>query len=88
MVLNRDRMMAVEYITIYRAWGEAETQVVRGLLESSGIKCRLKQRGPQSIYPVTVDGLAETEIMVPKDREAEAQAIVSAYRDHGNRKGE
>lgn len=81
MVLSRDRIEIVEYVTIYRAWGEAETQVVRGLLESSGIKCRLKKRGPQSIYPVTVDGLAETEIMVPKEREAEAQAIVSAYRD-------
>jgi hypothetical protein len=78
----------VEYVTIYRAWGEAETQVVRGLLESSGIKCRLKQRGPQSIYPVTVDGLAETEIMVTKEQEKEARAIVSVYRDRDYRKGE
>ncbi len=80
-ILSRVRLEVVEYVTVYRAWGEAETQVVRGLLESSGIKCRLRKRGPQSIYPVTVDGLAEAEIMVPKARETEARAIVSAYRD-------
>jgi hypothetical protein len=73
----------MEYVTVYRAWGEAEAQVVRGLLESSGIKCRLLERGPQFIYPVTVDGLAEVQVMVPQDREAEAQAIVSAYRSEG-----
>ncbi|MFQ6090540.1 MAG: putative signal transducing protein [Candidatus Bipolaricaulia bacterium] len=73
----------MEYVTVYRAWGEAEAQVVRGLLESSGIECRLLGRGPQFIYPVTVDGLAEVQIMVPKGREAEAKAIVAAYRDKG-----
>lgn len=71
----------MEYVTVYRTWGEPEAQVVRGLLESSGIKCRLLERGPQSIYPVTVDGLAEVQIMVPKEREAEARAIVAAYRE-------
>lgn len=70
----------MKYVTVYRAWGEAEAQVVKGLLESSGFTCRLLERGPQSIYPVTVDGLAEIQIMVPEGRQAEAQAIVSAYR--------
>jgi len=73
----------MDYVTVYRAWGEAEAQVVRGLLESSGIECRLLERGPQSIYPVTVDGLAEVQVMVPKEQEAEARAIVSSYRDLG-----
>jgi len=73
----------MEYVTVYRAWGEAEAQVVRGLLESSGIECRLLKRGPQSIYPVTVDGLAEVQVMVPKSRKAEAEAIVAAYRGAG-----
>jgi hypothetical protein len=71
----------MKYVTVYRAWGEAEAQVVRALLESSGVKCRMRERGPQSIYPVTVDGLAEVQIMVPQEAEAEALAIVRAYRE-------
>ncbi|HIC95786.1 TPA: DUF2007 domain-containing protein [Candidatus Bipolaricaulota bacterium] len=70
----------MKYVTVYRAWGEAEARVVQGLLESSGIRCRLRERGPQSIYPVTVDGLAEIQIMVPEEDEAEARALVRAYR--------
>lgn len=73
----------MKYVTVYRAWGEAEAQVVRGLLESSGVKCRVRERGPQSIYPVTVDGLAEIQIMVAPEDEAEALAIVNAYHERG-----
>ena len=69
-----------EFVTVYRAWGEAELQVVKGLLESSGIECRLVPQGPRSIYPVTVDGLAEVWIMVPRERAEEAQALIAAYR--------
>ncbi len=87
-ILRGVRIAVVEYVTVYRAWGEGEAQVVRGLLESSGIRCRLRKRGPQSIYPVTVDGLAEVEIMIPKAREVEARAIVSAYRDRAEGQGE
>lgn len=71
----------MKYVTVYRAWGEAEAQVVRGLLESSGVKCRVREHGPQSIYPVTVNGLAEVQIMVAPEDEAEALAIVNAYRE-------
>ncbi len=71
----------MKYVTVYRAWGEAEAQVVRALLESSGVKCRIREHGPQSLYPVTVDGLAEVQIMVPQEAEAEALAIVRAYRE-------
>lgn len=72
-----------EFVTVYRAWGEAELQVVKGLLESSGIECRLVPQGPRSIYPVTVDGLAEVWIMVPRERAEEAQALIAAYRSRG-----
>ncbi|GEM_PF-1028219 len=68
-----------EFVTVYRAWGEVELQVVKGLLESSGIECRLVPQGPRSIYPVTVDGLAEVWIMVPRERAEEAQALIAAY---------
>lgn len=74
----------MKYVTVYRAWGEAEAQVIRALLESSGVKCRMVEHGPQSIYPVTVDGLAEVQIMVPEEEEAEALAIVRAYREQAD----
>jgi hypothetical protein len=55
---------------------EMEAKVAKGLLESAGIPCWLSSDVPPSVYPMTVDGLAETRLFVPEDRAAEAQALL------------
>ncbi len=71
----------MEFVTVYRVWGDSEAQVIKGLLESSGIRCRLVSHVPHSVYPVTVDGLGEVRIMVPREQEEEARALIAAYRE-------
>ena len=46
-------------VEVYRATGEAEAQVIKGLLESSGIPCLLTGEAVRNIYGLTVDGLGE-----------------------------
>ena len=69
-----------DFVTVYRVWNDPEAQMIKGLLESSGIRCKLVTHVPHSVYPVTVDGLAEVRIMVPREQEEEARALIEAYR--------
>ena len=47
-------------------WGQAEAEVIKGFLESSGISCFFKSHSVQSIHPFTIDGLGEIKIFVKK----------------------
>lgn len=77
-----------EFVTVYRVWNDPEAQMIKGLLESSGIRCKLVSHVPHSVYPVTVDGLAEVRIMVPREQEEEARALIEAYRGGDRAEGE
>ncbi len=55
---------------------EVEAKVAKALLDSVGIPCWLSSDVPPSVYPITVDGLAETRLYVPEDRAAEARALL------------
>ena len=54
-------------IEIYRAAGEAEAHVIKGLLESNGIPCLFKYHTLPSVF----DSIGEVRILV-NDSEAEA----------------
>ena len=51
-------------VEVYRATGEIEAQVIRGLLESYGIPCLLRSNAAQSVHMFTVDGMGEVKVMV------------------------
>ena len=70
-----------EFVIVYRVWSDPEAQVIKSLLESSGIRCKLVSHVPHSVYPVTVDGLGEVRIMVPQEQEETARALIAAYRE-------
>ena len=55
---------------VYRASGEAEAHIIRGLLESNGIHCILQSNAAPSVHAFAVDGMGEVRVMV---RESEAQ---------------
>jgi hypothetical protein len=57
---------------------EIEAKVAKGLLESAGIPCWLSSDVPPTVYPLTVDGLAETRLFVPEDRAEEARQLLKA----------
>ncbi|MBI4187311.1 MAG: DUF2007 domain-containing protein [Chloroflexi bacterium] len=65
-----------ELVTVYRAKGEAEAQIIRGLLESHGIPCLLKSHAAPSVHAFAVDGMGEVKVMVRKSMADEAGELV------------
>ena len=64
-----------EIVTVYRAC-ELEAQVIKGLLESAGIPVFLKYESLGRIYGITVDGLGEVQVVVSKEDEEAARALI------------
>ena len=63
-------------VEVYRASGELEALVMKGLLESSGIRCILKSDAAFSVHPFTVDGMGEVKIEVIESLADEAREII------------
>jgi hypothetical protein len=70
-------MSKPERITeVYRAAGEMEALVIKGLLESSGIPCFFKSNAAPSVHVLTVDGMAEVAILVRESMAEEAKQLI------------
>jgi len=63
-------------VEVYKAVGEAEAQVIKGLLESNGIPCLLKSNAAPSVHVFAVDGLGEVKVMVWESMENEAKELI------------
>ena len=61
---------------VYRAAGEAEAQIIKGLLESNGIHCFLKSNAAPSVHVFAIDGLGEVKVMVRESRAEEAKRLI------------
>ena len=51
-------------VEVYKATGELEAQVIKGLLDSYGIACLLKSNAAPSVHMFAVDGMGEIKVMV------------------------
>ncbi len=65
-------------IEVYKAKGELEAQVIKGLLESNGIPCLFKSHAASSVHAFTVDGMGEVRVMVPEKAADEARRLIEA----------
>ena len=65
-----------EYVVVYTSMGPLAAEVVKGRLESAGIPALLKYESVGRIYGLTLDGLGEVQVLVSKDREMEARALI------------
>ncbi len=63
-------------VVVYRAMGEAEALIIKGLLESNGISCVLKSNAAPSVHVFAVDGLGEVKVMVDELRAEEANGLI------------
>jgi len=63
-------------VEVYRARGEAEAQIIKGLLESSGISCLLKSNAAPSVHVFTIDGMGEVVILVREANAEEARELI------------
>ena len=68
---QRDRM-----IEVYRAKGEAEAHIIKGLLESQGIPCLLRSNAAPSVHVFTVDGMGEVKVMVNSSSAEKARRLI------------
>ena len=63
-------------IEVYRAAGQAEAELIKGMLESCGIPCILKCHAALSIHVFTINGMGTVKVMVPESVAEEARALV------------
>jgi hypothetical protein len=70
--LNRSKGL----VEVYIAKGEAEAQIIRGLLESSGIPCLLKSLAAPSVHVFIGDGMGEVKIMVRESDAEKARKLI------------
>ena len=73
---------------VYRATGEMEALVIKGLLESNGIHCFLKSQAAPSVHVLTVDGMGEFRVMVPKSMAERAKNLIGGEEHSSNRQSD
>ncbi|MFH1609957.1 MAG: tRNA (pseudouridine(54)-N(1))-methyltransferase TrmY [Candidatus Bipolaricaulota bacterium] len=67
--------------------GEPRAQLVAGFLSGEGIPVRFRSQVPASVYPVTVDGLAEVQVLVPAPDLPRARETLAAFEAGADREG-
>ena len=65
-----------EYVIISTVQGDIIANVLKSHLESEGIPVLLKYEAAGRIYGLTVDGIGEVRILVPREYAEEAKSII------------
>ena len=71
------------FVHLVTIQGDAEAQIVRGILESGAVRVLLSTDVPHSVYPINVDGLGMVRIQVPADKLEKARARLDSARKAG-----
>ena len=66
----------VKTVEVYQAAGEAEAQIIKGLLESNGIPCLLKSHAAPSVHAFAINGMGEVKVMVGERMVEKAKRLV------------
>ena len=69
-------MSKPKMVRVYRAAGEAEAQIIKGLLESNGIPCLLKSNAAPSTHMFAIDGMGEVRVMVWESMAEKARELI------------
>ena len=64
-------------VEVWRAWGDSEAQMVRGLLEANGIESAIRGESTRLTHGFTLDGLAEVKILVNEPDAPQACELIS-----------
>jgi hypothetical protein len=64
-------------VEVYIAKGEAEANIIRGLLDSFGIPSVIKTHASPSVHVFAVDDLGQVVIFVSEENAAEAQSLIN-----------
>ena len=67
-----------EEVCVFTASGEMEAQQVRAFLAASGISSALRGESLRKTHGLTIDGLGLVGIVVSKDDEEQARALLAS----------
>lgn len=65
-------------IVVFSASGEMQAQQIRGFLAAAGISSELRGESLRKTHGLTIDGLGRVEIVVSKDDEEQARALLAS----------
>lgn len=66
---------------MYRAPTELEAQIIKGMLESFGIASYLQSNAAPSVHMFTLNGMAETRVMVLESVVEQARELIESNND-------
>ena len=82
MCSEKTRENEDEIVPLASFQGEQEANIVRGILESGGIKVMFRGDNVQSVLPITADGLGKVTIWVLRKDLEEARAVLEQEPDY------
>ena len=71
------RLEELDLVQVYVASGQLEAQVIKAKLESFGIPALLAYESLGIVMGLTVDGLGEVRVLVPRDQAEETQSLLA-----------
>jgi len=71
-----------ETVLLTVVYNDVEANLIRTILDEAGIDCLLITQVPHSIYPFTVNGLAETKIKVLASELENAKAVLADSKEN------
>jgi hypothetical protein len=72
---------AEKLISVYKACGQPEAEIVKGRLNVENIPAILKYESLGNVYGLTLDGLGQVEILVPARYAQKAAEILAIEPD-------
>ena len=66
----------LDLVEVHKVWGPAEMEVNKTLLNSYDIPFMTRGQVPQSVLPLTTDGMGEIKILVPKKDAETAKKLI------------
>jgi putative signal transducing protein len=75
--------VVLDCCVIFQTWNDSEAELVRGIMESYGIPCRIRSDIPHQVVPLTVDGLGEIRLEIPSEAAEEARRILQDHLSAG-----
>ncbi|MGC9529874.1 MAG: hypothetical protein ACP5G2_04560 [Candidatus Bipolaricaulaceae bacterium] len=71
------------WVLLTTVLGEPRARLLAGFLAGEGIAVQFRTHVPPTVYPVTVNGLAEVKVLVRESDLARAQEALAAFRMGG-----
>jgi len=68
---------AEKLVTVYKACGQPEAEIIRGHLSVEDIPAILKYESLGNVYGLTLDGLGQVEVQVPLSLAEKAREIIN-----------